>query len=104
MTDAASTSTLTLPQTVCLLALSRDEKPPWFPVGTRNALLRQRWMKPGKPPTPGSKVRRRYDITDAGRQALAASPHLEAAQRVLDEGKQQRPWKPDLRSEHTRAR
>lgn len=82
----------TLPQTICLLALSRGEQPPWFPVTTRRALLRERWMKPLGRRAAGSTAIRQYQITDAGRLALATSPHLAEAQRRLDEGKQGRPW------------
>lgn len=83
---------LTLPQTICLLALSRGEQPPLFPPTTRRLLLREKLIKPLNKREPGSKERRLYDITDAGRQALAASPHLAAAQRAIDEGKQAKPW------------
>lgn len=83
---------LSLPQTVCLLALSRGEQPPQFPVTTRRLLLRQQLIEPRNKREPGSTAPRRYDITDAGRHALAASPHLAAAQRALEEAKQGRPW------------
>jgi len=89
---AAPTPELTVPQTVCLLALSRGEQPPWFPVTTRRQLLRQQLIAPINRREPGSKERRRYNITDDGRKALAASPHLAAAQRALDEGKNGKPW------------
>lgn len=75
-----------VPQTICLLALSRGKQPPWFPIATRRLLLRERWM------SPRGGGQRSYDITDAGRQALAASPHLVEAQRRLDDGRQGRPW------------
>jgi hypothetical protein len=84
---------LTVPQTICLLALSRGEQPPVFPVTTRRLLLREKLIAPRNARAPGSTERRLYDITDAGRKALSASPHLAEAQRALDEGKKQRkPW------------
>lgn len=82
----------TLAQTICLVALSRGEQPPWMPTTTRRALLRERWMAPQNTRAPGAKERRLYDLTDAGRKAMAASPHLGEAMRKLDEGKQGRPW------------
>lgn len=81
--DAAATPvSVTLPQTIVLLALSRGEKPPVSHVGTsrneippitRQSLLRARYITP-----------RPHEITDAGRRALATSPHLSAAIRALD--------------------
>lgn len=70
----------TLPQTVCLLALSRGQQPPIMAAITRRALRRHRWIietsKVGAP-------RRIHEITDAGRDALARSPHRDAAARTL---------------------
>lgn len=82
----------TLAQTICLVALSRGEQPPWLPVTTRRALLRERWIAPQNKREPGAKERRLYNLTDAGRRAMAASPHLDDALRKLDEGKQEKPW------------
>lgn len=82
----------TLAQTICLVALSRGEQPPWLPVTTRRTLLRERWIAQQNKREPGAKERRLYNLTDAGRAVLAASPHLGAAMRKLDEGKQGRPW------------
>lgn len=74
----------TLPQTICLLALSRNEQP-YLPPATRLALLGKRWIvKTGD--------YRSFEITEAGRRALATSPHLGEAQRKLDAGKASKPW------------
>lgn len=75
----------TLPQTLCLLALSRGEQPAYLPPITRRALLRARWMSPLSDASG-------YEITDAGRRALATSPHLAEAQRKLDAGERSRRW------------
>jgi hypothetical protein len=83
---------LTLPQTICLLAFSRGEQPPLFPVSTRRLLLRYQLIEPLERREPGSKKRRLYKITDDGRKALATSPHLAEARRRLDEAKKGRPW------------
>lgn len=80
----------TLAQTVCLLALSRGEQPRVFPPITRRELLRKRWIaSSGR--TPGTTGKREHDITDAGRRALATSPHLAAAQRSLDDSTRRNP-------------
>ncbi len=77
--------TLTLPQTLVLLALSRGDRP-WIPPITRRTLLRAQYIEPaGDPPapteTPRVKYKRRpYVITDAGRAALEASPHRKNAE------------------------
>lgn len=81
--------TLTFPQTVVLLALSRGEEPPYFPPITRRALLRAQYIEPdGDPPPPTDRPRvryrrRRYVITAAGLAALQASPHRADAERSL---------------------
>lgn len=74
--------TPTLPQTIILLALSRGERPPVIPPPARRRLLAHHWIAPPRP----------FAITDAGRDALARSPHLEQAQRALD-----RPLAPPMR-------
>lgn len=73
---------LTLPQAVCLLAYERGVAPKMLPALTRRALLRHRWIEPAHPG---------YRITEAGRQALAASPLLPQAQRALDQPERQPP-------------
>lgn len=80
--------TLTLPQTVVLLALSRGEQL-WIPPITRRALLREQFIEPaGSTPAPTERrrvkyKRRPYVITDSGRRALTASPHRESAETWL---------------------
>lgn len=69
-----------LAQTIVLLALSRRERPPVFPVMTRRYLLRRRWIVPPH-----------YDITQPGLAALATSPFLDEAQRRLDAEKDRKP-------------
>ena len=75
----------TLPQTICLLALSRGEQPPYMPPATRKELLRKRWIW-----TLNVDGKRIHAITDAGRSALATSKHLSEAQLKLDAGKQRK--------------
>jgi len=87
---ALAPSPPTLAQTICLLALSRGEQPPVIPPITRRELLRKRWITPGT--RDGNGKKRVHDITDAGRRALATSPHLAQAERRLDSGKQENPW------------
>lgn len=83
---------ITLPQTVVMLSLSRGEQPKVFPPITRRKLLRKRWILP-LARDPGSKEDRRAELTDAGRRALAASPFLAAAERILVDGaRRQQPW------------
>jgi hypothetical protein len=82
----------TIAQTVCLLALSRGEQPRAFPPITRRELLRKRWIaSSGR--TPGARSKREHDITDAGRRALATSPHLAAAQKALDDKERNPVWR-----------
>lgn len=66
-------------QTVCLLALSRGEQPPVMPPITRRELPRKRWIAPSGR-AKGERGRRRHDITDTGRRALATSQYLAEAQ------------------------
>jgi hypothetical protein len=83
--------TPTMAQTVVLLALSRGKQPPYLAPATRQNLVRAKWIvATGPAPAPAEKrhakaPRRPYVITDAGRRALATSPHIEAAQRTLDQ-------------------
>lgn len=86
---ALTISPATLPQVICMLALSRGVEP-FFPPITRRELLRKRWITPGARIDKGKK--RKHEITDAGRRALATSPHLAEAQRKLYAGKQGKPW------------
>lgn len=82
---------MTLAQTICLLALSRGEQPYMAPV-TRKVLLRSQWITPSGRAPGALRADRHHEITDAGRRALDASPHLAEAQRKLDAGKQGKPW------------
>lgn len=65
----------TLPQTIGLLALSRGQPATVLTPMTRRRLLGARWIAP-----------QCYDLTAAGREALAASPHLERATRAIEGG------------------
>ena len=71
--SALSTPTPSIAQTVCLLALSRGEQPNIPPIA-RRVMLQRRWIAPPRP----------FAITEAGRRALATSPHIAEAQRKLD--------------------
>lgn len=64
----------TLAQTIYLLTFSRGTPPDALPAITRRCLLKRRWISPPAP----------YAITRAGRDALATSPFLAQAQRVVD--------------------
>jgi hypothetical protein len=75
----------TLPQTICLLAFSRGEQPPMMAAITRRTMLRYRWLAPAA-------EKRRYEITRAGSNALATSPHRAQAERALDEPRPSKPW------------
>jgi hypothetical protein len=88
----SATSPPTLAQAICLLALSRGEQPAIIPPVTRRELLRKHWITPSGR-IPGDVVKRTHEITDAGRVALAASQHLGEAQRKLDAGKRELPWR-----------
>lgn len=71
--EAGLTDDITLARTVGLLQLSRGAPPAVLAPRTRVELLRRRWITP-----------RTFEMTDAGRQALARSPFLEQALRQLD--------------------
>lgn len=88
----ASPSVPTLAQTICLLALSRGERPPVMAPITRRVLLHRRWIAPSGRAAGAARAARTHEITEAGMRALATSPHLAEAQRKLDAGKQAKPW------------
>ena len=76
---------ITFAQAVVLLALSRDEQPTILASVTRTSLLRMRLMAPlGRRVTSRRRTRRHYEITDAGRLVLEASPQLAKAKRLLN--------------------
>jgi hypothetical protein len=73
---------LTLPQTVVLLALSRGEQPRLFPPITRIKLLNKKWIESNE--EDGGEIGKpQFKITPEGLLALAPSPHLAKADRIL---------------------
>lgn len=72
-----------LPQTIYMLGLSRGEAPRFFPPDTRRGLLNRKWIIQGCEAVV-------YELTDSGRRALAMSPYLGQAQRVLDQKEKSR--------------
>lgn len=68
----------TLPQTIALLAMSRGGSSTTLAPMSRTTMRRHGWIAPDSA--------RGHVVTEAGRAALGASPHLERAQRELDRG------------------
>jgi hypothetical protein len=73
---------ITLAQTISLLSLSRGEQPLLLAPNLRRSLLRRQWIVPPRP----------FAISPDGRAALARSPYLAQARRILE-----KPPSPPLR-------
>lgn len=80
-------------QTIILLYLSRGEQPPTIPPVTRRELLRKRWIAhAGTRTASNGGERPTFEITEAGKQALATSQHLTEAQKRIDSAGKSRLW------------
>ncbi len=98
--------TPSLPQTVVLLSLSMG-KQPWIAPAVRAILVKQRWIEQAgtrvvsgavlgfdasRPHRRGSREVPSWAITQGGRDALAASTHIDAARGRISVGMQRSPW------------
>ncbi len=96
----------TLPQTMVMLALSMG-KQPWIAPAVRARLVKRGWIAQcGTRVVSGAatglnrdggkaRVPRRvanYDLTQPGKDALATSPHVDAARMQVRGGMQKVPW------------
>ena len=86
------TRSITLPQTVALMSLDMGQQP-WLAPAIRSRALKRGWIaRSGTRKSKRGYERPLYELTDAGRAALAASEHRDVAEARIRIGLQKGPW------------